>query len=250
MAPDCIIMLAKFAHEWMIITNIVCHLILGFDAFCAEEVLEWLLFLTTYGQLDSVFRLGCVYSPVDVGELMFSLTVLHAESDVKRTAGSHGSTYAGHCHRCDVIHADIGRWLGDEHECFVKAEQVTFVGLDRTLDTRLLVMTDEVARWSGDTLSTETPEDIGYNCSNGSFVVWLQLILVLVFQQVALHVEIKVDLFIALELHDEEWVSRLTLSEGRIQTNRDERVHVVWFWQNHKLLDRIELYLVVVCFTA
>ena len=66
---------------------------------------------------------------------MLSLAVLHAEGNIKRTACSHSSTNTRHGHRGDVVHADVGCRLGNEHECLVKAEQVTFVGLDRTLDT-------------------------------------------------------------------------------------------------------------------
>ena len=44
-------------------------------------------------------------------------------------------------------------------------------------------MADEVSGRSSDTLSAETTEDVRYNCSNGSFIVGLQLVLVLVLQQ-------------------------------------------------------------------
>lgn len=181
---------------------------------------------------------------------MFSHAVLHTESDVECAASGHGSTNTRHSHRGNVVHTDVCRRLGDEHEGFVEAEQVTLVGLDGTLDTRLLVMANEVARRPGDALPAESPEDICHNCSNGGFVVRLKLVLVLVLQEVPLHVEVEVNFLIALELHHEERVTRLTLAEGRIQTDGDQGVHVVGFRQDHKLLDRIELDLVVVCFTA
>ena len=181
---------------------------------------------------------------------MFSHAVLHAESDVKCAAGGHGSTNTRHGHRGNVVHADVCRRLRDEHEGLVETEQMTLVGLDGTLDSRLLVVADEVARRPGDALPTESPEDICYHCSNGRFIVRLKLVLVLVLQKVSLHVEVEINFLVALELHHEERITRLSLAKWRIETDGDQSVHVVGFWQNHELLDRVELDLVVVCFTA
>ena len=142
--------------------------------------------------------------------------MLHGKGNVKGAACGHGPTHTRHGHRRNVVHADVRRRLGDEHEGFVKTEQMSFVGLDGALDTRLFMMTDEVARWPGNALSTKALEDVRHNSRNWRFIVRLQLVLVLVLQQVSLHVEVKIDLLVALELHNKEWVSCLTLSEGWI----------------------------------
>lgn len=70
---------------------------------------------------------------------------LHCEGDIECSTRCHGTTDTRHGDRCDVVHGDVGCWLGNEHEGLVKAIQMALVGLDRALDTRLLVVTDEIA---------------------------------------------------------------------------------------------------------
>ena len=64
------------------------------------------------------------------------------------------------------------------------------------------------------------------------------------------HIEINRNLLVLLELHDQEWISRLTLSERGIESNTDHEVQLVWLWQNHELLDVVILNLVVVRLTT
>jgi hypothetical protein len=81
-------------------------------------------------------------------------------------------------------------------------------------------------------------------------VVRLQLILVLAVELLLRQVEIQSDLLVLLELHDQEGVPRLTLSERRIQPDAEHEVEVVRFGQNHELLDGLVLDLVVVRLTS
>lgn len=76
---------------------------------------------------------------------MFGHTPLHSEGYVKGPTRRHSTTNARHGYRGNIVHADVRCWLGNEHEGLVEAEQVAFVGFDRTLDTGLLVMADEVS---------------------------------------------------------------------------------------------------------
>jgi len=118
-------------------------------------------------------------SPINVGELVLCHASLHGEGDIEGATRRHCSAYPRHGHGSDVIHADVSCRLGDEHEGLVEAEQMTLVGLDGALDARLLMMADEVARWTGNALATESSEDVCNNNSYWRFVVSLQLVLVL-----------------------------------------------------------------------
>ncbi len=60
------------------------------------------------------------------------------------------------------------------------------------------------------------------------------------------HVEIELNLVITFELHDQERITRLALSQRWIQTDGDEGMRLIGLRQQHKLLDRVILDLVVV----
>jgi hypothetical protein len=84
----------------------------------------------------------------------------------------------------------------------------------------------------------------------GLFVVGLQFVLVFAVQLLLRQVEIQRDLFILLELHDDEGIAGLTLPERGIQPDAEHEVGIVGLWKDHKLLDSLVLDLVVVCFAA
>lgn len=127
---------------------------------------------------------------------------------------------------------------------------MTFVGLDGALDTSLFVMADEVSRRPRDALSRKALEDVGNHDRDGGLVMRLQLVLVLRLQQFFLHVEVEIDFLVTLELHHQEGIPGLTLSQRGIQTNGNKSVHIVRLRQNHELLDGVELNLVVIRFAA
>lgn len=77
-----------------------------------------------------------------------------------------------------------------------------------------------------------------------------QLVLVLALKLVLVKVEVNSDFLVLLELHHNEGVSRLTLTQGRIQTHNKHVVHLVRLWKDHELLDGFVLNLVVVGFAS
>lgn len=88
-------------------------------------------------------------------------------------------------------------------------------------------MADKVFRWHNDLFARETLEDFGNDMVDWGFIMGIQLVFVLGLQKFLSHVEIQVDLIIKLELHNDEWIPRLTLSKGRIKSKGDESVDFV-----------------------
>lgn len=80
----------------------------------------------------------------------------------------------------------------------------------------------------------------------GLLIVRLKLVLILALELIFVQVQVDCHLFVLLELHYDEWVSSLTLTQRRIEANYQHVVNFIWFGQNHKLLDGIVLNLVVV----
>ena len=112
------------------------------------------------------------------------------------------------------------------------------------------MMANEFSRWLGNASVGQTTEDVRDNHRDWSLVMWLQLVLVLGFELIFLHVEIKVDLFVPLELHNKEWIPSLALAKRGIEANGDECMNVVWLRQNHEFLHRVILNFVVVGFAS
>lgn len=108
----------------------------------------------------------------------------------------------------------------------------------------------EVLRRCGDLLVGQSSEDVGDDLVKRLLVVRLQTVLVALVYLLLGEVEINSDLLILLELHDDEGVSRLTLTKRRVQANDQENVCLVGLGQNHELLDGIVLNLVIVGFTT
>jgi hypothetical protein len=104
----------------------------------------------------------------------------------------------------------------------------------------------EVSCRGRDLLVCETSEDISDDLVERLLVVWLQLLLVLVVQFGFVEVQVNGNLFVLLELHDDEGVSRLTLPKGRVQPETEHHVSLVGFRKHHVLLDGVVLNLVVV----
>lgn len=55
----------------------------------------------------------------------------------------------------------------------------------------------------------------------------LEFVLVFGLEELFLHVQVEIDFLVAFELHDQEGVPCLALSQRRIQSNGDECVHIV-----------------------
>lgn len=60
------------------------------------------------------------------------------------------------------------------------------------------------------------------------------------------HVEFQANLLVQLQLHDQERIPRLTLTQRRVKTKHDKRVSVVILWEQKELFDGGVLDLVVV----
>lgn len=74
----------------------------------------------------------------------------------------------------------------------------------------------------------------------------LQLVLVLRLELLLGNVEVESNLFIRLELHDDEWVARLALAQRGVETDAEHAMHIIGLRKHHELLDCVVLYLVVV----
>jgi hypothetical protein len=81
-------------------------------------------------------------------------------------------------------------------------------------------------------------------------VMRFQLVLVLALKLVLVQVKVNSDFLVLLKLHDNERISRLTLTQGRVQTHDKHVVHLVRLWKYHELLDGLVLNLVVVGFAS
>lgn len=79
----------------------------------------------------------------------------------------------------------------------------------------------EVLGRRGDLLIGKTLEDVRDNLVKGLLVMRLQPVLVLAIELFLGHVEVKGNLLVALELHDDKRVPGLTLAQRRIQANTE-----------------------------
>lgn len=77
-----------------------------------------------------------------------------------------------------------------------------------------------------------------------------QLAIILLLACFLTHVEVDGTLVVFLELHHHERVSSLTLSQRRIQANNKQEMQIIGLGKDHKLLDRLVLNLVIVCFAT
>lgn len=68
--------------------------------------------------------------PVDVAKLVLTQSTLQANSDVEGSAGGNSASNTRHCDNRDVLHLNVGRGLGNEHETLIQEVQKTLVGLD------------------------------------------------------------------------------------------------------------------------
>lgn len=108
----------------------------------------------------------------------------------------------------------------------------------------------KVLGWRSHPLVGKTLEDIGDNLVQGLLVMGLQPVLVLSVQFFLRDVEIQRHLIIALELHNDERVSGLTLAQRGVEANAQQEMHLIWLGKYHKLLDGIVLDLVIVSLTT
>ena len=93
-------------------------------------------------------------------------------------------------------------------------------------------------------------EDVRDDLVQGLFVVGLQLVLVFAVELLVRQIEIERNLLVLLELHDQEWISGLTLTEGGVKSDNQEAVQVVGFGEHHEFFDGFVLDFVIVCFAA
>ena len=77
----------------------------------------------------------------------------------------------------------------------------------------------EVLGRGADLLVRQSSEDICDHLVKGLFVVALELVLVLAGELLLRKIEVNRHLVVLLKLHDNEWVSRLTLPEGGVQAH-------------------------------
>lgn len=112
------------------------------------------------------------------------------------------------------------------------------------------VVADKVFGRHDHLLAGETTENLGNHLVDWLLVVGLQLILVLSLEQVVGHVKLEADLFIQLQLHNQEGVTSLTLAQRRVKSKHNEGVGVVILREEEELFDGGVLNLVIVCLTA
>ena len=77
---------------------------------------------------------------VDVAELVLALTVFELDGDVEGAAGGDGATDAREDDDGNGFKGDVLGGFGHEHEGFVEAEEVAFVGFDAAFDAALGVV--------------------------------------------------------------------------------------------------------------
>ena len=83
--------------------------------------------------------------PVDIAELVFTGTAFERDGYIEGAAGGDCAADAGHDYYGYVVKGDVGCGFRDEHETFVHAEEVTFVGFDAAFDPGLLVMASVIS---------------------------------------------------------------------------------------------------------
>ena len=111
--------------------------------------------------------------------------LLGHDGDIKGTAGTDGAANAAHHDYGDVVEGDVGGGLGDEHEGFVEAEEVAFVGFDAAFHAGLLMVRNKVFGRRDDLLACQATEDLSDDGVLGRFVSGLQFAFVLVFEEVS-----------------------------------------------------------------
>ena len=72
---------------------------------------------------------------------MLARASFERDGDIECPAGGYRTTNSRHDDYGNVVEGYVSRGLRDEHEALVHAEQVAFIGLDTTFDSRLLVVT-------------------------------------------------------------------------------------------------------------
>lgn len=140
--------------------------------------------------------------------------------------------------------------LWHKQESLVQKEEMAFVCLERALDTRLLVVADKVAGRRGNLSARETLEDLGNNLVGRVLVVHLELAVVLLLERLLGDVEIKLHIFLALELHNQERILCLSLPQRGLETNHNHVVDLVGLGKKEELFDILEWNLVIVSLTA
>lgn len=154
---------------------------------------------------------------------------------------------------CDVGYAVEGHVYGGlrhKQEGLIQEEKMTLVGLQRALDSRLLVMADKVAGRHGDLSTRKALEYLRDDLVGGVLVVHLELSIVLLLECVLGDVEIEFHILFALELHDQERILGLSLAQRGLEADHNHMVNFVGLGEQEKLLDVLELNLVVVSLTT
>ena len=101
-----------------------------------------------------------------------------------------------------------------------------------------------------DLLVRQSFEDIRDNLVERQLIVRLQLVLVLPLQLLLSEVQIQRSLLVLLELHYDERVPSLALSERWVEPDAEHEMKFVRLGQYHELLDGFELDLVVIRLAA
>ena len=150
----------------------------------------------------------------------------------------------------DGVEGHVRGRFGHKHEGFVEEVKDPFAGFDAALYARLAMMGREVLRRGGDAFVGEAAEDGGDDGMLSGFVFRLQAAGVFGREGLFGEVEFDDDFFFIFELHDEERVASLALSERGVEANDDKGVDVVRFGEQQEFLDGGKLDLVVVGFAA
>jgi hypothetical protein len=76
--------------------------------------------------------------------LVIAQATLQADGNVECSAGGNGTSDTGHGDDGDIIHLDVSRRLGNKHQTLIEEVQKTLVCLDRTLDTVVTMVAENL----------------------------------------------------------------------------------------------------------
>ena len=96
-------------------------------------------------------------------------------------------------------------------------------------------------------LSSQASKDLRYNLMQWLLIMRVESAIVLLLQKLLCHIQVDCHFLILLELHDQERISRLSLSQRRVEANADHMVKVVGLGKNHEFLNIVVLDFVIVC---
>jgi hypothetical protein len=154
------------------------------------------------------------------------------------------------CDMRDTLEGHKFSWLRDKQERLVQEEEVAFIRFEGALDTRLLMVANEVLGRYRDLLAGQALENIRDDTVGWILVVHLQPVAVFLLQGGWSYVQVEVHILFLLKLHHQERVLGLALSQRRFESYHDQAVDFIGLLKQEKLLNVLKLNLVVIRLTT